>query len=260
MPNINELEAMPRRVLNIFYVLDTSGSMEGAAIGTLNSAMSETIEILSQQAKKNADAQLKIAVLQFNSGCGWLQSSGPEDAEDFIWEDLTAGGLTDVGSALMELNNKLSKDEYLSSMTGSYLPVIIFMTDGEPTDDYKKSLGVIRENKWFARATKIGFALGEGPNKKIIAEVVGSTEAVIATADLELFSRLIKFVSTTSSMLCSTSHTAEEGVTGANIVQMAVNEIGEDSDVTVGTGDDIILDYMSDESSFDDDWGGDDWD
>ncbi len=258
MPNINELEVMPRRVLNIFYVLDTSGSMDGAPIGTLNDAMGETIEILSQQAKKNADALLKIAVLQFNSGCEWLQPSGPEDAVDFVWQDLKAGGITDMGAALKELGSKLSKDAYLSSMTGSFLPVIIFMTDGGATDDYEKALTEIRKNKWFSRATKIGFALGESPDKKMIAEVVGNAEAVLATADLELFSRLIKFVSTTSSMLCSASHTSHEDVSGADIVQMAVAE-EKSHDLTVGTGDDTLLNLPVEEET-DDGWGDDDWD
>lgn len=258
MPNINELEVMPRRVLNIFYVLDTSGSMVGAPIGTLNDAMGETIEILSTQAKKNADAQLKIAVLEFNSGCRWLQPSGPEDATDFLWQDLKAGGITDMGAALKELGSKLTKDAYLSSTTGSYLPVIIFMTDGGATDDYDKALRDIRKNKWFARATKIGFALGEDPDKKMIADVVGNTEAVLATADLELFARLIKFVSTTSSMLCSSSQVTKEDVKGSDIVDLALKEEGNHVDLSVGTGDDYTVDLP--EIDEDDDWGDDDWD
>lgn len=218
MPIIPD-EPVARKAMTIFYVLDTSGSMGGTPIATLNSAMEETIAALKQQAKSNGDAQLKIAVLEFNSGCKWLNPSGPEDMEDFMWEELSAGGLTDMGAALLELDSKLSRKAFLNSITGSYLPIIIFMTDGYATDDYSKALAQIRENKWFRRATKIGFAIGDDPDKKMISEVVGNSEAVINTSDLSLFRRLMKYVSVTSSMLVSTSRTTAAEVTGATIVK-----------------------------------------
>ena len=167
---------------------------------------------------------MKIAVLEFNSGCKWLNPSGPEDMEDFMWEELSAGGLTDIGAALTELDSKLSRKAFLNSITGSYLPIIIFMTDGYATDDYTKALAQIRQNKWFQRATKIGFALGDDPDKKMISEVVGNCEAVINTNDLSLFSRLMKYVSVTSSMLVSTSRTTAAEVTGATIVKGMVGD------------------------------------
>lgn len=217
MPSI-ELPPVARKAMTIFYVLDTSGSMGGTSIATLNGAMEETIAALKQQAESNGDAELKIAVLEFNSGCKWLNPSGPEDMEDFMWEELSAGGLTDIGAALRELDSKLSRKAFLSSITGSYLPIIIFMTDGYATDDYSKSLAQIRQNKWFQRATKIGFAIGDDPDMKMISEVVGNCEAVIRTTDLSLFSRLMKYVSVTSSMLVSTSRTTSSEVTGSSIV------------------------------------------
>lgn len=224
MPIIGDLEKPARRVLHIFYVLDTSGSMGGAPIATLNRAMEETVEVLRKQAKSSADAELKIAVLQFNSGAKWVQPNGPEDMEDFIWEDLTAGGLTDVGAALKELDSKLSRNAYLHSMTGAYLPIIIFMSDGYATDDYQKALTQIRQNKWFVRGTKIGFALGDDPDMKMISEVVGNCEAVVKTDNLDIFARMIKFASVTSSMLCSTSRTSAESITGADVIEDAIDQ------------------------------------
>lgn len=260
MPKISELEAMPRRALNIFYVLDTSQSMQGNSIETLNKAMVDTIEILKEQAKGNADAQLKVSVLQFNGGCEWLNTEGPENAEDFVWKNLIPRATTDVGHALAELCDKLSKDKFLSSSTGSYLPIIIFMTDGYATDNYKKELIKIRENKWFARATKVGFALGYDPDLKMIAEIVGHPEAVISTADLTAFGRLIKFVSQTASMLCSQNHTTTTDITGADVVKSAIeHEDGNTNNIKIGV-DNIDLDLPVAVDT-NDDWGDlSDWD
>ncbi len=260
MPNLDKMEKAPRRELHVFYVLDTSGSMAGTPIAKLNHAMDETIASLKDQARSNADAQVKVAVLQFNSGSEWLQSMGPEDIEDFVWEDLSAGGLTDMGAALKELDDKLSRKKFLNSMTGAYLPVIIFMTDGYATDDYKKQLMEARKNRWFARATKIGFAIGDSPDVNMISDVVGNCEAVIRTDDLDLFARLIRFASVTASMLCSTSRTSDNPVDGADIVKNALQTEDAPTD-TVVSPDEVT--YTPEPPAQDDDadegWGGD-WD
>lgn len=260
MPICTDIEEMPRRELNIFYVLDTSGSMGGEPIGILNSAMTETVRILSDQAAENADALLKISVLEFNGSSRWVSPNGPEDASDFMWQDLSAGGTTELGGALKELNDKLSKDKFLKSATGAFLPIIIFMTDGGPTDDYLKELDKILQNKWFDRATKIGFAVGPNHDKESIAKVVGNPEAVLATDDFETFARLIKFVSTTASILQSTSKTTATDVSGADIVKMAIE--AEDDTSTIDTDFDMTIDIPTSGNDFDEgDWGDmDDWD
>ena len=221
MPSPSELEKTPRRELHVFYILDTSGSMSGTPIATLNNAMTETVEVVRQQAKSNADALVKISVLEFNSGFRWLQPQGPEEMEHFIWKDLKAGGLTDMGAALKELDSKLSRHAFLNSMTGAYLPVIIFMTDGYATDDYKKALEQIRKNRWFERGTKIGFAVGEEADAEMITEIVGSAEAVVQTDNLELFARMLKFASVTATMLCSQSRTDDSEISGKVILDKA---------------------------------------
>ena len=234
MPQINNLSESPRKELHVFYVLDTSGSMEGAKISALNHAMEECTEALKTLARSNGDAKMKIAVMEFNSGCNWITSNGPEDLEeDFEYEYLKAGGLTDIGAALKELNSKLSRHEFLNSMTGALMPVIIFMTDGYATDDYAKALQEIRKNRWFARGTKIGFAIGDDPDYKMLSSVVGNSEAVIKTTDLELFKRLMRFVSVTASMLVSQSATTQAVNTGGDIVNQAKKELNNPKNATV---------------------------
>lgn len=249
MPIIDNLRETPRRALHIFYVLDTSGSMAGESIATLNRAMRETTEALKDVAETNPDAELKIAVMSFDSDIRWINNSGPVALEDFIWEDLTAGGLTEVGAAMEELNSKLRDDAFMKSLTGAYMPIIIFMSDGYATDDYKKKLDIVRQNKMFHRATKIGFAIGDA-DVKMIAEVVGNSEAVIQTTDLATFAKLMKFVSVTSSVLRSQSSTDAGGTTGADVVK----EAEEQGVVDVQDLVDSIPDYSAEEPWVDPDW------
>lgn len=234
MPNLEtDLKETPRKDLHVFYVLDTSGSMDGAKISTLNRAMEESVEALTTVAKSNGDAKLKIAVMEFNSGCNWVTSNGPEDLEgDFIWDPVKAGGLTDIGAALKELNSKLSRKAFLNSMVGAMMPIIIFMTDGYATDNYEAELEKIRQNKWFRYGTKIGFAMGEDADLSMLASVVGNSEAVIRTNDLELFKKLIRFVSVTASKLVSESTTTGTQPSAGDIVEKAKEEMGVPDDVT----------------------------
>lgn len=225
------LDPMPRKDLHVFFVLDTSSSMkEYGKIEMLNRAMKETLNALQEEARKNADAKLNVAVLEFNSGFRWITANGPESLEeDFIWDDLSAGGLTDIGMALGELNKKLSRHSWLGSMTGALMPVIIFMTDGQATDNYKKYLDEIRQNRWFANSVKIGFAVGDSADVDMIAEIVGNIEAVIQTNDLETFRKLLVFASVRSSLLRSQPVIAEE-IDGAKIVEEAKKELEETDD------------------------------
>ncbi len=259
MPDINSLTESPRKELHVFYVLDTSGSMEGAKISALNHAMEECTEALKTLAKTNGDAKLKIAVMEFNSGCRWITSNGPEDLEeDFEYEYLEAGGLTDIGAALRELNSKLSRHAFLNSMTGALMPVIIFMTDGYATDDYAKALGELRENRWFARGTKIGFALGDDPDIQMLSSIVGNSEAVIKTTDLDLFKRLMKFVSVTTSMLNSRSTTTETASSGKDVVEQAKAQFDIPADAAVHLPDDAY-DKEPEPPADDDGWDDGSW-
>lgn len=234
MPSINSLTDTPRKELHVFYVLDTSGSMEGKNISALNHAMEETIVALKMLARTNADARLKIAVMEFNSSCRWVTSNGPEDLEeDFEYEYLKAGGLTDIGAALKELNSKLSTRAFLDSMTGAFMPVIIFMTDGYATDDYDRDLAEIRKNRWFARGTKIGIALGKDADVRMLSSVVGNSEAVMKMLDLDLFKKLMRFVSVTASMLVSQSNTTATEMAGKDIINVAKRELGISEEAAV---------------------------
>jgi len=71
-----------RRTMTLFFVVDTSGSMGGSKIGTLNSAIEEVIPEIRKISGENADAAIKIAVLDFSSGAHWI-TPAPIDAESF---------------------------------------------------------------------------------------------------------------------------------------------------------------------------------
>lgn len=162
--------------------------------------------------------------MEFNTNVKWMQPDGLEEAEDFYWVDLQAGGLTEVGAALKELDSKLSRETFLKGIMGNLMPVIIIMTDGGATSDYKKELDEIKKNRWFQNASKIGFAVGEYADLDMIADVVGNSEAVIKTDDMKTFSKLIRLASVTASKIGSVSRTSAGGSITEEIVKTVKGE------------------------------------
>jgi len=68
------------------------------------------------------------------------------------WKDLSANGITDLGMAFEELTSMLSRKKFLKSPSLSYAPVIFLMTDGYPTDNYKKGIegkNLKKINNWY---------------------------------------------------------------------------------------------------------------
>ena len=167
MANIYEgAVEVSRRTMTIFFIVDASGSMDGAKMGTLNSAIEEVIPEIRKISGENADAAIKIAVLEFSSGTRWI-TPAPMDAEDFTWSFLTADGLTDFGEACKQLNEKLSRKAFMGDVAGSFAPAIFLLSDGEPTDEYASSLAKLKENNWFKKAIKVAVAIGEDATCRI---------------------------------------------------------------------------------------------
>lgn len=206
----------PRRVMTLFYLVDTSGSMAGERIGTVNSAMEECIPLLKEVAQANDDAEIRVAILQFSNGCSWVTpATGPVGLDDMIWNDLNAGGMTEFGEALKELDQKLSRNEYLQSQTGAYAPVILLLSDGGPTDEWEDALKQIKENNWFKHAIKIALNIDSGCEKSVLTAFTGNEEAVIDVNDRNTLKKMIHKVSVRASEFQSHSKASADTVTTA---------------------------------------------
>ena len=200
----DEVVEVPRRTMVLFFVVDCSGSMKGAKMGTVNEAIREVIPDLKDISEDNADAQIKIATLQFSSGAKWNVDE-PMPAESFRWKDLDAEGITDLGEACRMLNDKLSRKAFMSDTTGSFAPAIFLLSDGGPTDDYKRGLEKLKANNWFKKAIKVAVAIGEDANTDVLAEFTGNIESVITVHSPEALKKWIRFVSVRASEIGSKS-------------------------------------------------------
>jgi len=212
---------IPRKTMTLIFMVDTSGSMMGSKIGEVNSAIEEVIPELRGLSDSNADARIKIAVLEFSSGARWQTASGPIEVESFFWNDMNAGGVTDFGEACMQLNDKLSVKEFMRETTGSFAPAIFLLSDGVPTDEYKRGINALWDNNWFKKAIKVAVAIGGDADKSVLEEFTGSREAVLEVHSPAMLRKMIKFVSIRASDIASRSANVNVGDDGIESKQDA---------------------------------------
>lgn len=240
-------EAVPRRTMTLFFLIDTSGSMEGNKIGAVNDAVENVLPMLDEISQTNPDAEIKVAALEFSNDCRWLYDE-PKLGSEFIWQDVSASGLTSLGAACVELNNKLSRSGFMQATSGSYAPAIILLSDGGPTDDFPGGLSKLRSNNWFKAAIKIAIAIGDDADKDVLKEFTGSSEAVFTVHNIDALKQVIRVVAVTSSQIGSKSSSAGETTKQEEVIAEVKDQIEniDGADATIAPA-----------SKTDDDWS--DW-
>ena len=232
-----QLQKPQRRKMILFFLVDKSGSMLGSKIGSVNDAIDNVLPMIHEISVNNADAEINVSALEFSDGTRWLYNE-PKPANEFVWQQVTANGMTSLGEACIELNNKLSrKTGFMTSPSGYFAPAIILLSDGEPTDNYEAGIALLKQNNWFKNAIKIAIAIGDDADKDVLKEFTGSSEAVITVHNIEALKTMIRVIAISSSKIGSqsmaaTDKTKQEAVidevqTAANDVQGA-NDDSED--------------------------------
>ncbi len=196
--------AVAKKSLVIYFLVDTSGSMQGTKMGELNSAMEELIPEIRRIGQ--ADTEVKAAVLTFASNVGWMHQR-PVSIEEFEWVRLRADGTTAMGAAFDELNTKLSRSEFMDSPSVSFAPVIFLLTDGYPSDDYQEALRNLRTNSWFKFGLKAALGIGSDTNDEMLAEFTGDPDTVVHAVSGNKLAQLIKVIAITSAQIGSKNMT-----------------------------------------------------
>ena len=196
-----------RKSLVIFFLIDTSGSMKGKKMGELNTVMEELIPEIRRVGE--TDTEVKVAVLTFSTEVRWMYST-PIPIEDFEWARLRASGVTSMGAAFKELNQRMSRNGFLNSPSLSFAPVIFLMTDGYPSDDYKEGLKELQSNSWYKFGLKAALGIGQEANDNILAEFTGSKDTVVHAYSGGQLAQMIKIIAVTSSQIGSKSMTLSD--------------------------------------------------
>jgi uncharacterized protein YegL len=185
-----ELAARP---LHFFWLADCSGSMAGNKIQILNTAIREAIPAMREAADNNPNAKVLVRAIKFASGATWHVAQATP-LESFQWIDLLAGGVTDMGQALMMLAEQLK----VPPMEQRGLPpVMVLVSDGLPSDDVKKGLNAIMSEPWGKKAVRLAISIGDDADDNMLEKFIANPEIPVLHAhNSEELTRYIKWAST----------------------------------------------------------------
>lgn len=158
------------RPLHFIWIADCSGSMGvDGKIQSLNNAIREAIPEMQETAGENPNARVLMRAIRFSSGAQW-HISEPTPVDEFKWEDLTADGVTDMGKAFSLLAEQLT----IPPMEERALPpVLVLVSDGQPSDDYGSGLKKIEELPWGRKAVRLAIAIGEDADHEVLKKFMG---------------------------------------------------------------------------------------
>jgi uncharacterized protein YegL len=75
-------------------------------------------------------------------------------------------------------------------------PVLVLLTDGQPTDDYKKGLDALLATPWGKKAVRIAIAIGKDADLAVLEQFTGNKELVLEAKNPQLLIKFIKWAST----------------------------------------------------------------
>lgn len=173
------------KLLVVVFVVDCSTTMAGDRIGAVNAALQE-LKYKLTEIKKDNGLDLRLAIMSFTSNAKWDVKL--TDIEEVNIEQLhTRPGLTEYGTAFHELNKVLRKDGFMKHTGKVAPPAIMFLTDGEPTDDYAYDLDELLKNGWFANASRsavlLGDAISNDSARAAVSRFVSDASTDIVTAE-----------------------------------------------------------------------------
>ncbi len=203
-PDVSHIvTSLKKRAMVVIFVVDISGSMKGARIGAVNDAIRNVLPELKKREKSSTSAEIKVAILEFSTNARW-RTLIPEPVSTFRFTDITdVYGGTNYGKAFEKLNEKLSADQFMSATAGAYTPLIVFMTDGKPSDMglYREYLNELKKNKWFRYSTRVGIAIEEGalsPEcRRVLTEFTDNEKNVYEAKNTVVLARQIRLVTLT---------------------------------------------------------------
>jgi uncharacterized protein YegL len=180
------------RPLHFIWICDCSGSMAvDGKIQSLNYAIQNALPDMQRVADENPFAEMLVRTVRFSSGAQWINPQAVRVSE-FKWQDLTASGVTDMGRALTLVAEQL---QVLPER--GLPPVLVLISDGQPTDNIEAGLKELLNQPWGKRAVRIAVAIGEDADLEVLQKFIGNAQIKPLQANNpESLVRHIQWVST----------------------------------------------------------------
>ena len=171
-----------KKSLLVLFIVDTTRTMEGQPISQVNVAIQELLGQLRKFATDQG-VNLKLSIVSFTSGVKWdLEPTDIQICYD-IEKIQTRPGLTMYGEVYYDLRKRLIRGDLIENGGRIAAPLLIFLTDGAPDDDYSNQLEELEKNPYFAGANRAVVLLGDAVNdasaQKAASDFAGASGQIL---------------------------------------------------------------------------------
>ncbi len=213
---------LANRPLDFIFIVDCSTSMkQQGKMDALNNAIKNAIPHMRRVAAENPNAEIRVRVLKFASGASW-HIENPVNVDNFEWINLEAGGVTDMGKAFELLSEAID----VKNMAQRALPpVLVLISDGQPTDKYEEPLKRFLKKPWGTKAVKLAIGIGRTANHRVLKEFINSEYIdVLKAENSHHLIEYIKWASTVVLNAASSPASQSEVSIVSNVVLPAIPE------------------------------------
>jgi uncharacterized protein YegL len=189
---------MSVRRLPVYILLDTSGSMRGEPIHSVNVGLQAMLSVMRQD--PYALESVHLSVITFDVEAREYLPLTPLDEVRLNEIVAPNAGATFMGAALELLIHRVDRDikKTTGDAKGDWRPLLFIMTDGSPSDlhAYREAISEIRKRNF---ASILACAAGPKAKQEILLEL---TDRVVTldTMDSAAFSGFFKWVSASVSV------------------------------------------------------------
>lgn len=184
---------MSTRRLPVYILLDTSGSMRGEPIHSVNVGLQSMLSALRQD--PYALESVHFSIITFDIEAHEYLPLTPLDQVTLGEIAVPSSGATFMGAALELLVNRVDRDVKKTTdvAKGDWRPLLFLMTDGSPSDQHAFRQAIVEVKKRNFGAI-LACAAGPKAKKDILLEL---TDRVVTldTMDSTAFSGFFKWVS-----------------------------------------------------------------
>lgn len=165
-PNVR----LTNRPLHFIYLCDCSGSMAAQGkMQALNQAIRQSLPGMAEVSRQNPEARVLVRAISFADRALW-HIADPTPVSDLVWNDLQAGGITAMGEALELVASQLRSPPMEER---ALPPVLVLISDGQPTDDFDQGLALLMRQPWAQKAVRLAIAMGHDADLEVLQQFIG---------------------------------------------------------------------------------------
>lgn len=157
------------RRLPVYLLIDTSHSMRGAPIQAVNEGLRLLKDTLLDYPMAVEVAYLSVITFDTEA----RQVVPLISVVDLELPELVADGKSAMGAGLKLLNEILDRELILNApeRKGDYRPLVFIMTDGRPSDGWKRAAKTLRDRDLTRPATVVGLGCGPQADMEVLGQV-----------------------------------------------------------------------------------------